>query len=235
MFARFTARRKINGCVLASVLRLLRTCYNTCYVLYVQTTWYINSLHTAYITLAYRDCCTCLPALDLQFGKVHRGLWRQTEVAVKIILVSAVMAFGPLSWVYAYAYCPCLSTMTLLAVCVHFQSLPLGFVLQHCDYTHWIISILYLPCLQHLFHYTHLVKFNASVPAAFLCSLQLPANMSGSEKREKMVVWEAAISSSLMHPNIVQTYTYSIKPLKESVRNESLRESGYGSAVVIVK
>jgi len=73
------------------------------------------------------------------------------------------------------------------------------------------------------------------VSLVFLCSLQLPANMSGSEKREKMVVWEAAISSSLTHPNIVQTYTYSIKPLKESVRNESLRESGYGSAVVIVK
>jgi len=37
---------------------------------------------------------------------------------------------------------------------------------------------------------------------------QLPANMSGREKREKMVIWEAAISSSLVHPCIVQTYTY---------------------------
>jgi len=45
---------------------------------------------------------------------------------------------------------------------------------------------------------------------------QLPANMSGAEKREKMVVWEAAISSSLTHPNIVQTYTYSIKPIQET-------------------
>ena len=32
----------------------------------------------------------------------------------------------------------------------------------------------------------------------------LPANMSGAEKREKMAVMEAAISSSLSHPNIVQ-------------------------------
>lgn len=30
----------------------------------------------------------------------------------------------------------------------------------------------------------------------------LPANMAGAEKREKMAVMEAAISSSLMHPNM---------------------------------
>ncbi len=30
----------------------------------------------------------------------------------------------------------------------------------------------------------------------------LPANMSGKEKRERMAVMEAAISSSLAHPNI---------------------------------
>ena len=30
----------------------------------------------------------------------------------------------------------------------------------------------------------------------------LPANMTGQEKREKMAVMEAAISSSLVHPNI---------------------------------
>lgn len=64
--------------------------------------------------------------------------------------------------------------------------------------------------------------------------------MSGAEKREKMVVWEAAISSSLTHPNIVQTYTYSIKPVKESVpvnKQSTHRESHttLGSAVMIVK
>ncbi|KAF5826949.1 hypothetical protein DUNSADRAFT_1699 [Dunaliella salina] len=47
----------------------------------------------------------------------------------------------------------------------------------------------------------------------------LPGNMSGMEKREKMVVWEAAISSSLTHPNICQTYHYRIKPVKESGRS----------------
>ncbi|KAG2484907.1 hypothetical protein HYH03_016293 [Edaphochlamys debaryana] len=44
----------------------------------------------------------------------------------------------------------------------------------------------------------------------------LPANMSGKEKREKMAVMEAAISSSLAHPNVVATYTYQIKPLRDS-------------------
>lgn len=38
----------------------------------------------------------------------------------------------------------------------------------------------------------------------FPLSMVLPANMSGAEKREKMAVMEAAISSSLSHPNIVQ-------------------------------
>ncbi len=49
----------------------------------------------------------------------------------------------------------------------------------------------------------------------------LPTNMSGKEKREKMAVMEAAISSSLAHPNVVATYTYQIKPLK-------VRRSGGG-------
>lgn len=38
-------------------------------------------------------------------------------------------------------------------------------------------------------------------------TIVLPANMSGTAKREKMVIMEAAISSALTHPNIVQTYT----------------------------
>jgi len=41
----------------------------------------------------------------------------------------------------------------------------------------------------------------------------LPAAMSGKECREKMAIMETAISSSLSHPNIVQTYTYEVKPL----------------------
>ena len=35
-------------------------------------------------------------------------------------------------------------------------------------------------------------------------SMLLPTKMNGSEKRERMAVMEAAISSSLQHPNIVQ-------------------------------
>jgi len=67
-------------------------------------------------------------------------------------------------------------------------------------------------------------------------TVQLPANMSGAEKREKMVVWEAAISSSLTHPNIVQTYTYSIKPMKESRDTNNNRvENELGSAVVFME
>lgn len=48
----------------------------------------------------------------------------------------------------------------------------------------------------------------------------LPANMSGQEKREKMAIMEAAISSALSHPNIMQTYTYDIKPIKDNSRSE---------------
>jgi len=62
--------------------------------------------------------------------------------------------------------------------------------------------------------------------------------MSGAEKREKMVVWEAAISSSLSHPNIVQTYTYSIKPVTEGPREEGGGFAGQtelGSALVLME
>ncbi|KAG2491275.1 hypothetical protein HYH03_010282 [Edaphochlamys debaryana] len=47
-------------------------------------------------------------------------------------------------------------------------------------------------------------------------TIVLPAKMSGKEKREKMAVMEAAISSTLAHPNIVTTYTYHIRPLRDS-------------------
>ncbi|KAI8475398.1 MAG: kinase-like domain-containing protein [Monoraphidium minutum] len=41
----------------------------------------------------------------------------------------------------------------------------------------------------------------------------LPAHMSGALKRERMAIMEAAISSAMTHPNIVQTYTYTIHPM----------------------
>ncbi|KAF5837077.1 kinase-like domain-containing protein [Dunaliella salina] len=56
--------------------------------------------------------------------------------------------------------------------------------------------------------------------------IMLPGNMSGREKREKMVVWEAAISSSLIHPNVCQTYHYRIKPVKETARSLSIETLG---------
>ena len=47
-------------------------------------------------------------------------------------------------------------------------------------------------------------------------TIVLPALMSGAEKREKMAIMEAAISSALSHPNILQTYTYDIRPLRDT-------------------
>lgn len=44
----------------------------------------------------------------------------------------------------------------------------------------------------------------------------LPADMSMSSRAEKMAVMEVAISSSLSHPHLVQTYTYRIRPIEET-------------------
>jgi len=62
--------------------------------------------------------------------------------------------------------------------------------------------------------------------------IMLPGNMSGREKREKMIVWEAAISSSLVHPNVCQTYHYRIKPVKENAR--SITETGNTSSALVL-
>jgi serine/threonine protein kinase len=43
----------------------------------------------------------------------------------------------------------------------------------------------------------------------------LPAAMSNSERAHNMAVMEIAISSAMSHPHLVQTYTYSIKPIYE--------------------
>ena len=43
----------------------------------------------------------------------------------------------------------------------------------------------------------------------------LPAAMSNSERAHNMAVMEIAISSATSHPHLVQTYTYSIKPIYE--------------------
>ncbi len=43
----------------------------------------------------------------------------------------------------------------------------------------------------------------------------LPLKMSGAEKRERMALMEAAISSSLCHPNIIRTFTYTLTPVRQ--------------------
>ncbi|KAI8472513.1 MAG: kinase-like domain-containing protein [Monoraphidium minutum] len=61
-------------------------------------------------------------------------------------------------------------------------------------------------------------------------TMVLPARMSGAEKRERMLVMEAAISSALTHPNIVQTYTYTIKPTTDSyARSVDAEMAGFTS------
>lgn len=54
----------------------------------------------------------------------------------------------------------------------------------------------------------------------------LPASMSGAEKRDKMAIMEAAISSSLCHPNVVQTFTYAIRPLLDSQQQAGKEDPG---------
>jgi hypothetical protein len=54
--------------------------------------------------------------------------------------------------------------------------------------------------------------------------------MSGGERSEKMLVMETAISSSLSHPNIVQTYTYAVEPIKSQSTLASSKASGEGEA-----
>ena len=41
-----------------------------------------------------------------------------------------------------------------------------------------------------------------------------------------MAVMEAAISSSLAHPNVVATYTYSIKPVRDTTTSAAAIDSG---------
>ena len=57
-------------------------------------------------------------------------------------------------------------------------------------------------------------------------SMILPTNMNGSEKKERMAIMEAAISSSLSHPNIVQTFTYTLSPVREGSGMSTDRVTG---------
>jgi hypothetical protein len=64
----------------------------------------------------------------------------------------------------------------------------------------------------------------------------LPAKMSGAEKRERMAIMEAAISSTMAHPNIVQTYTYTIKRATTTgVNRDSHLRCGHSPCVYVLE
>jgi serine/threonine protein kinase len=46
--------------------------------------------------------------------------------------------------------------------------------------------------------------------------MTLPAELRSGDRRQAMALMELAISSSLLHPNIVKTHSYNIKPLRHS-------------------
>jgi hypothetical protein len=50
----------------------------------------------------------------------------------------------------------------------------------------------------------------------------LPARMSGAEKRERMAIMEAAISSTMAHPNIVQVGLTAAECLKTAPASSCL-------------
>ncbi len=50
----------------------------------------------------------------------------------------------------------------------------------------------------------------------------------GAKKRDRMALFEAAIGASLSHPNIAQTLTYSLRPVKEDT-SSSQSDSASGS------
>ncbi|GIM04094.1 hypothetical protein Vretimale_8718 [Volvox reticuliferus] len=49
-----------------------------------------------------------------------------------------------------------------------------------------------------------------------LKALVLPGTLMQDQRRRQMAVMEAAISSAMSHPNIVQTYTYSFRPIRDT-------------------
>ena len=66
-------------------------------------------------------------------------------------------------------------------------------------------------------------------------SMILPVKMAGTEKKERMALMEAAISSSLVHRNIVKTHTYSIKPIRDNTSASQLAIPSQGNSPQIVK
>ncbi|MEW5313558.1 MAG: hypothetical protein WDW38_005116 [Sanguina aurantia] len=56
-------------------------------------------------------------------------------------------------------------------------------------------------------------------------SMVLPASLGGAERRQQMAIMETAISTCLSHPNIVQTYTYMVQPVKLSASTPAGRDT----------
>jgi serine/threonine protein kinase len=54
--------------------------------------------------------------------------------------------------------------------------------------------------------------------------MTLPVIRSGEEKRERMALMEAAVSSSLDNPNIVKTHHYSIKPVRHQTSSRQIAQ-----------
>ncbi|KAF6252064.1 hypothetical protein COO60DRAFT_1673833 [Scenedesmus sp. NREL 46B-D3] len=51
----------------------------------------------------------------------------------------------------------------------------------------------------------------------------------GSSSREQMAVMEAAVGASINHPNVVQVYTYNLRPMGHLVHRDSSSPSGSGT------
>ena len=62
-------------------------------------------------------------------------------------------------------------------------------------------------------------------------SMALPSESSSSERNERLAIMEAAISSALSHPHIVQLYTYSLRPSTTTrIRSSTDAETGSHSS-----
>ena len=54
----------------------------------------------------------------------------------------------------------------------------------------------------------------------------MPRLMDNAAKRERMAILEAAIASTLSHPNLIQTFTYGLRPIRVDDEFPSNRELG---------
>ena len=74
----------------------------------------------------------------------------------------------------------------------------------------------------------HDTKF---IPQLILSSVPLQTVLfnQGGSSSDRRVVTEAALSSSVVHPNVVSTYHYDIKPVKAKVADSGSLQIEHGS------